>query len=192
MDKRVNADGDQVPVPSEPVALAPDEIEARDKRDRGVNERLRADPATADGFPKVETSYENAEFAYDQDIVAHHDGYGVNELIRVEHDPPGTGGAPHAYRFLIDDNGPNEVGNEVTAGWIQFQHGPRKMDWAVPGITESALLAVLIHRLESFQNGAYKDADNGKALDQLRGALGSLQARSEKRAKRNVLGTATP
>ncbi len=106
-------------------------------------------------------------------------------------DEPGAGGANHRYliRGFDDTSNPS---NGVVQGdkslRILFQNGPIK-ESGVNGITQEALLAIVIDRLRSFQNGPFACEDNGIALDATCLALKTLQKRTIARIARGVEGT---
>lgn len=115
-----------------------------------------------------------------REITTHHDGHGLNEDILVGTlDEPGPGGACHEYVLVT---GPN------TTGYLQFQKGPRDEYGSTPGVTEGAILAILIDRLESFQAGPYACEENAQTLYYLREALAWTKNRAHDRAARGVLG----
>lgn len=119
-------------------------------------------------------------------ITTHHDGFGLNESISVVAvDEPGPGGAHHRYLFDLDVKGEHRH----EAGYLQFQRGPRNETESVPGVTEGAVLAVVIDRLESFQAGEYACEENAEALRCLHDALDWMRLRTHRRAERGVLGT---
>lgn len=119
-----------------------------------------------------------------------------NEHITIEvHDEPGQGGANHRYDLSgFDTSGnpaatkPDGYASHFTRTPIVFQNGP--VDEAgVNGITNEALLAVLIDRMEGFQSGDYACEPNQLALDGLRGAMDALLSRTQEREARGVEGT---
>lgn len=116
-----------------------------------------------------------------RDITDHHDGHGLNESILITADDPGPGGASHNYVAAIDG---------VPVATIQFQEGPRNEPGSHPGITEAALLAILIDHLRSFQAGPYACRENAIQITHLEETLHWTKARADARAKRGVLGTA--
>lgn len=71
---------------------------------------------------------------------------------------------------------------------IQFQKGPIK-EVGVNCIQNEDLLAIVIDRLQGFQNGPFKCKENGRALVDLQGALYHLHHRTRDREKRGVEGT---
>ena len=109
----------------------------------------------------------------------HHDGHGLNECIRIEADDPDQSGASHQYNCWIDNT-------RVCA--VQFQRGPRKIETSIPGMTEAALIAILIDRLRGFQSGPYVCRENAIQLTKLEETLHWTKARADARAKRGVLG----
>lgn len=109
----------------------------------------------------------------------HHDGHGLNESIILITDTPDQSGAAHRYEFYI---------NGGFIGSLQFQKGPRNVEGSTPGVTEAAVLAVLIDRLKGFQAGPYSCRENAIQLTKLEETLHWTKARADERAKRGVLG----
>lgn len=105
-------------------------------------------------------------------------------------DEPGAGGACHEYHidWMTPDGGMNDT--KANYVHISFQNGPIK-EFGVNGITQEALLAIVIDRLRSFQQGPYSCRDNAIALTHCEDALMWLQRRTRERIKRGVEGTAT-
>ena len=102
-----------------------------------------------------------------------------NESISiVPVDDPGSGGAHHVYR--IDGYG--------GTCHLSFQNGPIN-EVGVNGITNEALLAVVMNRLEGFQSGPYKCRENALAITKLEEAMHWLNHRTSERLKRGVEGT---
>jgi hypothetical protein len=100
------------------------------------------------------------------------------------------GGARHEYvigGFRRHDAQDSES-SAVTQLLVPFQSGPIKEN-GVNGVTQEALLAILIDRLECFQAGPFASRDNEMALVALRDALYWLQTRTLARIARNVEGT---
>lgn len=71
---------------------------------------------------------------------------------------------------------------------VKFQNGPIK-EHGVNGLSQEALLAVLIDRLEGFQSGQFKCRDNEVALTHIESAALWLHKRTLERVARNVEGT---
>ena len=111
----------------------------------------------------------------------------VNHQLHIEvTDEPGAGGANHDYLILHPPD-QTAVGS-TNAQRIIFQNGPIK-EFGVNGITQEALLAIVIDRLRSFQAGPYSCRDNAVALTHCEDALMWLQRRTRARIKRGVEGT---
>ena len=98
-------------------------------------------------------------------------------------DEPGQGGACHKYRigWLVDFDIPQSC-------HIHFQEGPIR-ECGVNGITQEALLAIVIDRLRWFQMGPFPCRENEIALTHIEEALMWLQRRTVARIKRGVEGT---
>jgi len=110
----------------------------------------------------------------------------VNDRIVIEViDAPGAGGASHQYLaawpFM---EGPGIAGSVA----IRFQNGPIAEN-GVNGVTQEALLAIVIDRLRSFQAGPYSCRENALALTKCEEALMWLQKRTRDRMRRGVEGT---
>lgn len=101
-------------------------------------------------------------------------------------DEPGQGGANHEY--LIGIGGKNGYGHFLKTLQVSFQNGPIA-EFGVNGITQEALLAVVIDRLRSFQAGPFSCRENAIALTHCEDALMWLQRRTIARIKRGVEGT---
>lgn len=116
--------------------------------------------------------------------ITSHKVNGVNEALKIEVlDEPGSGGACHHYRIEWNANGP-----ACNACDIGFQNGPIA-ESGVNGITQEALLAIVIDRLQCFQKGQYACRENAIALTKLEEALHWLQHRTRERVARGVEGT---
>jgi hypothetical protein len=111
------------------------------------------------------------------------EGHKVNpandQLVVTARDAPGLGGASHEYEIKLPD------GSGVR---LSFQNGPIA-ESGVNGITQEALLSILIDRLEGFQSGQFANDYNAAALDHLRSAQGCLLDRTRERMTRGVEGT---
>lgn len=104
-----------------------------------------------------------------------------NEAIAISADEPDAkyGNASHVYRL--------DVGEAFAVG-LQFQRGPIK-EVGVNGLTNEALLAVLIDRLRGFQSGPFSCRENALALTKLEEARMWLFERTRARMARGVEGT---
>lgn len=94
-------------------------------------------------------------------------------------DEPGNGGANHEYALSGFIDAPLR---------LQFQNGPIP-EHGVNGITQEALLAIVIDRLRGFQSGPFKCRENAIALTHCEDALMWLQKRTRDRLARGVEGT---
>ncbi len=124
------------------------------------------------------------------------EGDSANHQLAIEvTDEAGQGGACHRYEITGFDNDTNpsrfnssgysHSGARLT---IMFQNGPIKA-FGANGVTQEALLAIVIDRLRSFQSGPFACPDNGFALVGCETALGYLQNRTRARIARGVEGT---
>ena len=128
-------------------------------------------------------------------INTHRLNVSANELNITAVDIPGSGGACHHYCISgynpnsnvsyvgpeIKDNEPGPITN------ILFQNGPIK-EVGVNGLTHEVLLAIIIDRLQSFQEGPFKSRENAIALTHLETALLWLHKRTLDRQARGVEG----
>lgn len=108
----------------------------------------------------------------------------LNEALQITVlDEPGQGGANHAYQIDIISGEGSKVAAE-----INFQNGPIQ-EFGVNGISQEALLAIVIDRLRSFQSGPFANDYNGEALILCWDALAALHNRTKDRVARGVEGT---
>ena len=144
--------------------------------------------------------------------ITDHKTNGLNEAITITADAPGSGGASHIYTLFIPDSVPTKPGVTVHHV-INFQNGPIQSPADFNGLTNEALLAVLIDRMRGFQHqrigvllaakgealvseefdfnsrGKFACRENACALTHLEEALMWLQKRTLDRVKRGVEGT---
>lgn len=71
---------------------------------------------------------------------------------------------------------------------INFQKGPIK-ETGINGCHNEDLIAIVIDRLQSFQESEYKCRENAIAITKLEEALMWLNKRTQDRIKRKVVGT---
>lgn len=108
-----------------------------------------------------------------------HQAMDWNEQVRIlVVDPPGAGNASHVYQIDVPD-GPRCI--------INFQNGPVG-EVGVNGLSNEALIAVVMDRLRSFQQGSYACRENACALTKLEEGLHWLQSRTNARVRRGVEG----
>jgi len=97
---------------------------------------------------------------------------------------PTAGGAP--ARYTVGECNP-KTPEDGALSFIEFQSAPIP-DVGVEGVTNEALLAIVIDRLEHFQRGPFPSSYNADALVAARWALGHLEARTRDRQTRGVEG----
>jgi len=123
------------------------------------------------------------------------EGNSSKELTIEVNDEPGAGGACHLYTIGGFDSRGNPSdpwtarhGSPSTYSTVLFQNGPIA-EAGVNGVTQEALLAIVIDRLRSFQAGPYSCRENAIALTHCEDALMWLQRRTRARIARGVEGT---
>ena len=121
--------------------------------------------------------------------IEHHKTNECNEAITITADDRDEkyGNASHQYgcEWLDDESA------SIRMCVINFQRGPIK-EVGVNGITNEALLAILIDRMEGFQSGPFACEHNSVALEHVRAALRQLVLRTMERLTRGVEGTNVP
>lgn len=113
--------------------------------------------------------------------VTYHKANEANERISIEADDLGAGCASHVYAIRWDS------GTTGGASEVRFQNGPIA-ESGVNGVTNEALLAVVIDRLRCFQSGPFSCRENALALTKLEEAMHWLNARTAERMARGVEG----
>ena len=126
---------------------------------------------------------------------------GLNEAINIAvNDHPGPGGANHDYVIIVPKQVSESGAKELSGLRIQFQNGPIK-ETGINGISNEALLAIVIDRLRGFQYqrtekdefknvpGPFACRENAIALTHLEDAMHWLQHRTRARLARGVEGT---
>lgn len=138
-----------------------------------------------------------------QRTITDHKTNGLNEAIEIiAVDQPGPGGANHKYNVIgrgehIPNIGPRPFGVN-----LRFQNGPIAKPEDMNGITNEALIAVVIDRMRGFQfcrkadgtfeesaRGQYACKENACALTHMEEALMWLQKRTRDRMARGVEGS---
>lgn len=96
--------------------------------------------------------------------------------------------APH--RFIVIPTPPedNSVPEHAVLANIHFQEGPIK-EAGVNGVMNEDLIAMVICRLDHFQNSPFECDYNAEAIMHLEAALMALRKRTLEREARNVEGT---
>lgn len=120
---------------------------------------------------------------------------GLNEALKIQVlDEPGAGGACHRYKIGAPLKDPAEKYPSENAQLmrshvdIHFQDGPIA-EAGVNGVSNEALLAVVIDRLEGFQSGKFACRENAIALTKLQEAMHWMNHRTRARVARGVEGT---
>jgi hypothetical protein len=137
---------------------------------------------------------------------------GLNDALKVVAlDGPGPGGANHLYQIFLDESLRKDPNDKTVHLTIGFQSGPI-LETGVNGISNEALLAIVIDRMRGFQykrimkvgdpndiecgfdfgsRGQFACRENAEALTHLENALMWLQKRTRDRLARGVEGTST-
>lgn len=103
----------------------------------------------------------------------------VNDGLKITVvDAPGAGHASFEYQIAVP-NGP--------LCRISFQNGTIA-EHGINGVTQEALLAVVMDRLRSFQKGPFSCKENACALTHVEEAMHWLQQRTIARMRRGVEG----
>jgi hypothetical protein len=143
--------------------------------------------------------------------ITDHKVNGLNEALEITADEAGSGGASHRYNILGRGEHIPNIGARPFGVNLRFQNGPigKNEDGSTRledcnGITNEALLAVVIDRLRGFQGvllhqkpsdpsarivAPFSCKENACALTHLEEALMWLQKRTLDRIKRGVEGT---
>lgn len=109
-----------------------------------------------------------------------------NALQIVVMDEPGVGGACNSYRISHPvASGPCK--GEPSYTYLTFHSGP--VAEGVKGVTNEALLAILIHRMQGFQAGKFACPKNAEILRHLEEAFWASNDRTNERRQRGVEGT---
>lgn len=115
-------------------------------------------------------------------ITIHH-GSELNAKLDITADEKGEGGASHRYAITPE----NTVG--VNLAEIKFQEGAMR-EVGFNGVSDEALLSIVIDRLRGFQSGPFSCRENALALTKLEESLHWLNARTRDRMSRGVQGRA--
>jgi len=88
--------------------------------------------------------------------------------------------APHHFKVMSKD------GNQL--GEVNFQEGSIK-EHGINGVNNEDLIAMVVRRLEGFQDSEFKCRENAIAITKLEEALMWLRKRTQGRENRGVEGT---
>lgn len=108
----------------------------------------------------------------------------TNKYTTVLHEDEFTNNAPHHFKVYAD------VGQQVPylVGSVDFQNGPIK-EAGVNGVMGEDLIAMVICRLEHFNQTDFACKENAMAITKLEEALLWLRKRTMSRERRGVEGT---
>lgn len=119
---------------------------------------------------------------------------GDNDLQIAVVDEKGAGGAHHRYEITRFDTSTNTshtdkdgYGSKFSRLLVLFQNGTIPEN-GVNGVTQEALLTIVIDRLRCFQAGEFTCRENAIALTKLEEALHRLQQQTISRLRRGVEG----
>lgn len=104
----------------------------------------------------------------------------TSKYTKVTHEEEFTNNAPHHFQV-------RDVEGSILAH-VDFQEGPIK-EVGVNGVCNEDLIAMVICRLEHFQQGPYSSRDNAMVITKLEEALLWLRKRTIGRENRGVEGT---
>lgn len=93
----------------------------------------------------------------------------------------GIGGAHSTYRISIGE-GREDAHHTI----IHFEQA--KPDHRFFGVTNENLLAIVIHRLECFQQGTCPCPENDEAIEHLMKGMAALKSRSQRRIQSGLVG----
>jgi hypothetical protein len=125
--------------------------------------------------------------------LSEHKVNGLNETIDIAAvDEPGIGGASHVYELSLSSP-PGGAGITAVNGTtvLRFQQGAIN-EAGINGLSNEALIAVVLDRLRGFQSGQFAGRDNAMAISHLEDALMRLQRRTRDRIARGVEGQLKP
>lgn len=116
----------------------------------------------------------------------------LNAATSIFSDPRDENGGSHEYLIHVTPAGQSEPSAVAT---IQFQHGPI-LEAGLNGVSDEALIAVVIDRLQGFQEGPtpggrgkFSSRYNALAITKLEEAQMWLEKRTTDRQARSVEGT---
>ena len=113
-----------------------------------------------------------------------HRGDLLNDAIEIVGKFPSAGGANIVYDIVVKDVPYQYINPSVK---LKFQDG--NPNECINGISNEALLAVLIDRLSSFQSGKFACTENQVALEGCLSAMGALKSRTASRVEKGIEGT---
>ena len=106
----------------------------------------------------------------------------TDKYTTVLHEEEFRFNAPHTFTVVASDDPENVIQR------IHFQEGPIKEN-GINGVNNEDLIAMVLCRLQHFQNSEYACRENALAITKLEEALLWLRKRTMGREKRGVEGT---
>lgn len=140
----------------------------------------------------LEENKTNTEGFESRNLFDHKNNKFNRECITVStSDQRATDNAHHKYQIVVHpmdkDSGTVVDGKPVEVCNLRFQNGGLK-EVGANGITDQALLAIVIDRVRSFNDGQFRCRENSVVITKLEEALMWMEKRSNDRARRNVEG----
>lgn len=120
-----------------------------------------------------------------------YDSLSIHKYTSIFHEETFENNAPH--HFLIVDKASvidREDIKPTILGSVDFQNGPI-LEAGVNGAMDENLIAIVMKRLQSFQESPYSCRENAMALTKLEEAMMWMKKRTNDRELRNVEGTHT-
>jgi len=112
----------------------------------------------------------------------------LNRSITILAEEPTDEGAPACYAIQVRP--PGDMGSDPFVVDLRFQQGAVGRNGEhINGISDEAVIEVLIHRLSAFQAGNWASDINARALACLKDALAALLERGAVRRAAGVEGT---
>lgn len=124
-------------------------------------------------------------------VITGHVGSALNDAISISSDARDESGGAHDYRIsVVAPIHPGDPHSKLLSyqAHIHFQRGPL-LEAGHNGISDEALIAIVIDRLEGFQSGPYRGRENALAITKLEECLHWLRHRTDSRRQRGVEGT---
>ncbi len=122
-----------------------------------------------------------------RELTLHHvEGAPATRVFVLDEPDENAGGMCHQYEVVINPS--PDIGLPRESVFVQFQHGPIK-EVGRNGLTNEALLAIVIDRLECAQDGPFACGENETALAHVNAALLQLQSRTKRRIAARAEGT---
>ncbi len=111
-------------------------------------------------------------------------GLTETKYTEVYHEEDFKFNAPHHFKVVSSED---DLIGEKVLGQVDFQEGAIK-EHGVNGVTNEDLIAMVVTRLEHFQNSDFRCRENALALTKLEEALLWLKKRTSDREARGVEG----